>query len=153
MNRRIMLMGLAGLVGCSSAGVSTDYLRDEVSAELAQVLINRSQLAPWVFEVSVDPNQLDAAIGQVRKKLTTNYASVFEVTELHSLRRFYSAPDGQAVAALAYAEAGGRSKPRLDSEQYARVETAFADPLTAQSVGILRAVLQDAFAAEFAFGV
>jgi len=63
---------LAVLTGCSSAGVSTVDLRGKVAAEIAQVVVTRTQLAPWVFRTSVDGAVLDSSIKAVRARVTTS---------------------------------------------------------------------------------
>jgi len=143
---------LAVLTGCSSAGVSTVDLRGKVAAEIAQVVVTRTQLAPWVFRTSVDGAVLDSSIKAVRARVTTSQAEAFSVEELHDLRQFYSSRDGQDVISLAYAEEGGGNKPTFNAQRFARVEGSLSDPLIARSVVLVRDILRGAFASEFAFG-
>jgi len=143
---------LAGLSGCAGAGVSTVDLRGKVAAEIAKVVVTRTQLAPWIFPVSVDGEKLDASMEAVRSRITTSQAEAFTVEELHDLRQFYSSRDGQDVVALAYANEGGKDKSSFDAEQFARVEQSLSNPIIARSVVLVRDVLRGAFASEFAFG-
>ena len=152
MTRRFFGVSLAALLaGCSGAGVTTTDLRGKIAPEIAQIVINREQLAPWVFTVSVEPIRLDDAIEAVRARFAARHAAEFQVAELNDLRRFYSSRDGQAVVALAYAAEGGREKPPLSADQYDRVDEAFNDPVIARSVSMLRDELRAAFASDFAF--
>ncbi len=152
MNRRFFGIALAAsLAGCAGAGVSSTDLRGKVAAEVAQVLVNHEQISPWTASKSIDPARVDAAINSVQSDVALHHMTVFSVEQLHDLRRFYSLPDGQAVAALAFASEGHGERPSLDAEQLTRVEAAFNDPVTAQSVSILRDVLREAFIGAFAF--
>jgi hypothetical protein len=152
MNRRFFgCVLLAALAGCSGAGVSSTDLREKVSGEVAQVVINLEQLGPWISEGSVTLAQLNTRLTAVQSRVAASHAAGFTVPELHDLRRFYSSPDGQAVTALAYAAEGGRARPPMDAEQFARVEAAFNNPVIAKSVSILRDMLRQAFTAEFSF--
>ena len=153
MNRRFFgLSVLALLVGCGGAGVSTVDLRGKVAAEIAQVVVNRTQLAPWIFRTSVDGTALDQSIATVQTRVANSQAEAFSVEELHDLRQFYSSREGQDVVALAYASEGGGDKPSFDAQQFARVEDSLSNPLIARSVVLLRDVLRGAFASEFTFG-
>ena len=142
---------LALLTGCVGAGVSTVDLRGKVASEIAQVVVTRTQLAPWISPVSVDNARLEASIAAVQNQITVSQAEAFSVEELHDLRQFYSSRDGQDVVALAYANEGGRNKPSFDPEQFARVEASLSNPTVARSVVLLRDTLRSAFASEFAF--
>ncbi len=142
---------LALLTGCAGAGVSTVDLRGKVAAEIAQVVVTRTQLAPWIFSTSVDGGKLDAAIDTVQNQVAATQADAFSVEQLHDLRQFYSSREGQDVVALAYAAEGGGDKPSFDAEQFERVEASLANPLIARSVASLRDVLRGAFASEFSF--
>jgi len=123
-----------------------------VAAEIAQVVVTRTQLAPWILPVSINGSDLDAAINAVQARVTDSQADAFSVEELHDLRQFYSSRDGQDVVALAYASEGGGDKPAFDAQQYGRVETSLSNPLIARSVVLLRDDLRGAFASELAFG-
>jgi len=152
MTRRFFgLSVLALLSGCAGAGVSTVDLRSKVAAEIAQVVVTRTQLAPWIFPVSISNAELDASINAVQARVASSQAEAFSVEELHDLRQFYSSRDGQDVVALAYASEGGGDKPALDTQQFERVEASLSEPLIARSVVLLRDVLRGAFASEFAF--
>lgn len=152
MNRRYFGTALAAsLTGCAGAGVSSTDLRSKVAVEVAQVLVNREQISPWIAAKPIDVVRVDAAINSVQSDVASRYMTVFSVEQLHDLRRFFSLPDGQAVAALAFAAEGQKNRPALSPEQHVRVETAFNDPVTAQSVSILRDVLREAFAGAFVF--
>jgi len=120
--------------------------------EIAQVVVTRAQLAPWIFRTSVDGAVLDQSIKTVRSRIADNQAEAFSVEELHDLRQFYSSREGQDVIALAYATEGGGDKPSFDARQYARVEESLTNPLIARSVVSMRNVLRGAFESEFAFG-
>ena len=153
MIRRSFGVGLlAVLAGCGGAGVSTVDLRNKVAAEVAQIVVTQTQLAPWVSEAVVDETALDMSINSVRNRVTASQAEVFSVEELHDLRQFYSSREGQNVVALAYAAEGGWTKPSFGAEQFARIEESLSDPLTARSVVLIREILRSAFASEFAFG-
>lgn len=153
MNRRLFGIGvLALLSGCGGAGVSTVDLRGKVAAEVAQIVVTRTQLSPWLSEVIVDDASVDASISSVRNRITASQAEAFSVEELHDLRQFYSSREGQNVIALAFATEGGRPKPSFDAEQFSRIEESLSNPLTARSVVLMRDTLRGAFASEFAFG-
>lgn len=152
MTRRFFGVSLAAmLAGCSGAGVTTTDLRGKIAPEIAQVVVNREQLAPWVFSDPVEAARLDGAIEVVRGRVAARHAAEFQVAELNDLRRFYSSRDGQAAVSLAYAAEGGRAKPPLSAAQYGRVAAAFDDPVIARSVSMMRDDLRGAFASEFAF--
>ncbi len=152
MNRRFFGIALAAsLAGCAGAGISSTDLRGKVAVEVAQVLVNREQISPWTAAKPIDAARVDAAINSVQADVASRYMAVFSVEQLHDLRRFYSLPDGQAVAALAFAAEGQKNRPTLDPEQHVRVGMAFNDPVTAQSVSILRDVLREAFVGAFVF--
>lgn len=142
---------LAVLSGCSGAGVTNVDLRGKVAAEVARVVVTMQQIQPWADASSATFAQLNDAVIAVQSRVAARHAEAFEVAELNDLRRFYSGQDGQTVVALAYAAEGGREKPPLNSAQFDRVNAAFADPVIARSVSVLRGVLAEAFLAEFAF--
>lgn len=151
MIRRSFILGsLALFAGCGGAGVTTTDLRGKLAAEVARVVVTMEQVAP-----SLPPSptfaQMNSAIAAIEARLTPRLAGEFTVEELKALRRFYASPDGQSVVALAFAEEGGRDKPVLQPESYSRIDAAFADPVIARSVGVLRRVLRDAFASEPVF--
>lgn len=152
MTRRFFGIGvLALLTGCAGAGVSTVDLRGKVAAEVAQVVVTRAQLAPWISSSSLDGASLNQSIEAMRARVTESQAGTFSVEELHDLRQFYSSRDGQNVIALAYAAEGDWPKPSLDAQQFARVEQSLSDPIIARSVVLLRGILRDAFASKLTF--
>lgn len=145
MNRRFFSLAVLALAGgCSGAGVSATDLRGKVSGEIAQIVANPGQLARLTGQAQTDTARVDA----VRSRIAGGHAAAFDVPQLHDLRRFYSSPDGQVVTALAYAAEGKQARPAVDPAQLSRVEAAFDNPVIAQSVAILRAVLRAVFTAE-----
>jgi hypothetical protein len=152
MTRRFFGVSLLALLsGCSGAGVTTVDLRGKVAAEVARVVVTLQQIRPWADAASVSFAQMNEAVTSVQSRVAARHAEAFSVEELNDLRRFYSGRDGETVVALAYAAEGGREKPPLDAAQFDRVDAAFADPVIARSVSVLRDVLREAFQAEFAF--